>query len=241
MNSAIVRGVVLHLVAAVTVFPTTPIAADDRPPRDKVVGIATMTDGDSIRIRGVPIRLYGIDAPEAGQNCNMRDGSKWPCGAVATNALAHLAEGRALECDRAPDAHDPYGRMIAVCKRDDGMDVNAETVKRGLAWSFRRYSHKYDEVEERAKARGYGIWQASCSPHGITGITHGRTRSAWRQRGSLSRVTLLGRGDASTTRPGHRRGARSTCASRAIVGSRPKPMQSMPGVALHTEWCTITI
>ena len=41
-----------------------------------VVGRAQVTDGDTIRIGSVEVRLQGIDAPEAGQSCEDRGGQQ---------------------------------------------------------------------------------------------------------------------------------------------------------------------
>ncbi|WP_413463896.1 thermonuclease family protein, partial [Deinococcus soli (ex Cha et al. 2016)] len=34
-----------------------------------VTGIPTVTDGDTLQIWGVKVRLFGIDAPESSQTC----------------------------------------------------------------------------------------------------------------------------------------------------------------------------
>lgn len=36
---------------------------------EEVIGKAIIVDGDTIEINKMKIRLYGIDAPEAGQKC----------------------------------------------------------------------------------------------------------------------------------------------------------------------------
>ena len=54
---------------------------------------------------------------------------------------------------------DRYGRPIAQVAVD-GLDVNAEQVKRGFAWVFRRYSNDAAliSLEAQAKAAGIGLW-----------------------------------------------------------------------------------
>ena len=58
-----------------------------------------------------------------------------------------------------------YGRPIAQVSVD-GMVVNAEQVKRGFAWVFRRYSNDPAllELEAQAKSAGLGLW---ADPHPI--------------------------------------------------------------------------
>ncbi|MCW5748287.1 MAG: hypothetical protein KIT36_19015 [Alphaproteobacteria bacterium] len=46
---------------------------------DSLVGQASVIDGDTIEIRGLRVRLWGIDAPESKQVCR-RDGKPWLCG-----------------------------------------------------------------------------------------------------------------------------------------------------------------
>lgn len=47
--------------------------------------------GDTIEIDGASYRIYGIDAPEAGQTCASSSGKTWPC------ALECLRGKRGLE------------------------------------------------------------------------------------------------------------------------------------------------
>lgn len=118
-------------------------------------------DGDTFVMRGITYRLYGIDAPEAGQTCNAMDGGRWDCGNSATTALGNLLFASQVECiDRGEDV---YGRMLAVCSAD-GQEVNRALVEEGLAWSFRRYTHDYDTLEDGARAARAGIWQAETEP-----------------------------------------------------------------------------
>lgn len=96
----------------------------------------TITDGDTIRLNGAPIRLYGIDAPELKQSCS--DG--WPAGRLAATHLQSLIAGRNVSCERRITDH--YGRTVAVC-RTGGEDLGAIMVRDGYAWAFVRYSSDY--------------------------------------------------------------------------------------------------
>ena len=68
---------------------------------------------------------------------------------------------------------DRYGRPIAKVAVD-GLDVNAEQVRRGFAWVFRRYSNDpaLISLEAQAKSAGVGLW---ADPHPV---------APWEWRGS---------------------------------------------------------
>ena len=51
----------------------------------------TAVDGDTLKIGGQTIRLYGIDAPELKQTCG-----NWPAGELAQEALALMMIGRQI-------------------------------------------------------------------------------------------------------------------------------------------------
>ncbi|MER8785465.1 thermonuclease family protein [Mesorhizobium sp. M1006] len=116
-----------------------------------------VVDGDTLELGGVKYRLHGIDAPEAGQLCRTANRGTWPCGQEAIKTLQMMVRSHALTCDNR--GYDKYGRTLAVCSIA-GTDINAAMINKGMAWSFKRYSHDYDEIEAAAKANLVGIWQA---------------------------------------------------------------------------------
>ena len=124
-------------------------------------GPARVVDGDTIVIGDVRIRLEGIDAPESAQTCGRRWFGTWPCGEEATNHLARLVRDRQVRCDNR--GTDIYGRMLGVCFTE-GLDLNADLVRHGLAWAFVKYSRHYVEVEAEARALRVGVWQGDATP-----------------------------------------------------------------------------
>lgn len=117
-----------------------------------------VVDGDTIVVDGITHRIHGIDAPEFGQTCKASSGKLWPCGKAALAEMEKLVLSAArVECDDR--GQDGYGRQLSLC-RADGKDIAEHLVEDGLAWSFRKYSHDYDAVEERARGRRVGVWQA---------------------------------------------------------------------------------
>lgn len=120
-----------------------------------IEGTATVIDGDSLKVGGTNVRLFGIDAPEYSQTC-FSNGSSVPCGVMAKDTLEGMIGGSILTCFRR--GVDTYGRTVAVC-RTSGVDVAGALVEAGWAIAFRRYSDDYVATEARARAARAGIWQ----------------------------------------------------------------------------------
>ena len=113
--------------------------------------VLRVKDGDTITVQSgeeeVDIRLADIDAPESDQ----------PLGTEAHRYLRSLIEGR--EAELALVGGDAYRRIVARVYRD-GVDVNAEMVRRGLAWVVRDYDPApyLIELEDSAREAGRGVW-----------------------------------------------------------------------------------
>jgi endonuclease YncB( thermonuclease family) len=113
-----------------------------------VVGV---TDGDTVDVRldsgMVRIRLHAIDAPERGQ----------AHGQAAKEALSGLVFGKAVQIE--PFEQDRYDRLVARLWLGD-LDVNAEMIKRGYAWVYRRYADDpaYCAYEQAARDLRRGLW-----------------------------------------------------------------------------------
>ncbi len=96
--------------------------------RRHVIGTAYVIDGDTITIKGVRIRLFGIDAPEIDHPFGQK--SKW--------ALVQLCKGQKVEAEILENDH--FDRTVAKCLLPDGRDLSAELVKQGLALDWKKYS-----------------------------------------------------------------------------------------------------
>ena len=136
-------------------FPITGITAEIPA---TVVGI---TDGDTVRVRigdegnyrEEKVRLDQVDAPERGQ----------PFGEKSRQYLAGLVHGRTLTLDYS--SRDRYGRLVGTLLID-GKSMNAEMVRAGFAWVYRRYMK--DEnlllLEAAARENERGLW---ADPHPV--------------------------------------------------------------------------
>lgn len=119
----------------------------------ELTGIAGVIDGDSLRVRGVEIRLLGIDAPESAQNCT-RGGTSWPCGLEAARNLRNRLRGRTVVCKgNERDVHD---RLLALCRTGEA-DINRWLVEQGWAVSY----SGYPGAERTARKAKRGIWSGT--------------------------------------------------------------------------------
>ncbi len=119
-----------------------------------VSGSARRTDGDTLNMTGIVIRLHGIDAPEYSQTCT-RGGESWACGKEAAAKLSALVEGKPVRCEYRDT--DDYGRTVATC-RVGPIDLSAAMVDAGLAVALPNFTTAYVANEARARDRRIGIW-----------------------------------------------------------------------------------
>jgi len=117
--------------------------------------VIRVIDGDSLVVKkanskALEIRLYGIDAPEWGQEG----------GAEATAALRPL-RGRTVTV-REMDT-DEYRRMVALVGLE-GQSVNLRQAALGHAWHYARYCREQPicgeikKAETRARETKRGLW-----------------------------------------------------------------------------------
>lgn len=122
----------------------------------EVQGSAKVTDGDSLRISGVRIRLFGIDAPELRQRCQDAEGADYACGVRAHNALRRLINGQPVRCVRVDV--DRYNRWVSDCFVGS-THLNQQMVLQGQAVAYRRYSNRHVDSEQQARDAKRGLWQ----------------------------------------------------------------------------------
>lgn len=123
-------------------------------------GLATVHDGDTLKIARQSVRLNGIDAPELKQTCQWLSGVEWPCGVVATEALRGYIDNHRLTCKIK--TKDRYGRAVGECLvRGKRESVNAWMVRAGWAVAYREYSKAFISQETAAREAKRGIWQGT--------------------------------------------------------------------------------
>ena len=122
-----------------------------------LTGKADIVDGDTIKVGGIPVRLYGIDAPEGRQTCK-REGRIYGCGKQATQALANLIAGQSVQCEIL--GRDDYARALGVCMVAD-VELNRTMVREGWALAFVKYSDRYAADQSAAEVAKAGLWAGS--------------------------------------------------------------------------------
>ena len=133
-------------------------AKTDKNPLAKALGRVSITDGDTIKLGTIKVRLHGIDAPERRQNCKDAKNKAYACGRQSTAFLKSLVKNKEVKCEGKDK--DRYGRIIGICYADE-INLNSTMVKEGWAIAYRYYSKDYVKEEETAKRDKKGIWQGS--------------------------------------------------------------------------------
>ena len=116
-------------------------------------------DGDTIKIdQNEIVRLIGVDSPES------KDPDA-PIEYFAEEALQFtkkLVEGKNVKLEFDFDRIDTYGRTLAYIFLEDGTFVNAEIIKYGYGYAYKRFPFKYlDEfvlLEKKAQEKKSGLW-----------------------------------------------------------------------------------
>jgi endonuclease YncB( thermonuclease family) len=114
----------------------------------KVVRIA---DGDTLTVlvqrKQVPVRLVEIDAPERKQAFGTRSRQSLSELCARKTAIVKWRE------------RDRYGRVLGRV-RCAGVDVNAEQLRRGMAWVFDRYvqDRRFYTLQDEARSARRGLW-----------------------------------------------------------------------------------
>jgi len=105
-----------------------------------LLGFPTVHDGDTLRLEGVSVRLYGIDAEELHE----------PHGPAARDALRQIVSKTThVRCELTGDIS--YERRVAVCYTASGQDIGELMVRGGHALDCSNYSgFRYRQFEPMA-------------------------------------------------------------------------------------------
>ena len=127
--------------------------------------VVHIIDGDTIDVlvennKKLRIRLLGIDTPELKQYF----------GHESSSYLKKILNGKSVRIISNPDKNKPYTqgyykRIIGKVLLN-GVDINLEMIKKGMAWHFKKYkknqpldeSRSYNEAESKARKKNIGLW-----------------------------------------------------------------------------------
>lgn len=186
-------------VAAFLMLAALPVLAAT----DGTVSARRVIDGDTIVLNRAVygsdrVRLVGIQAPEL---FSKGEGSgKWPLAGASKKALEALVAGKKLKLVFGGRRKDRYGRLLAHLITGDGVWVQGEMLKRGMAmvYSFPDNRSRVAgmlALERRARKAGLGIWGNAFYAVRKTGealnhvgtfqLVEGRVRKATRVKGVL--------------------------------------------------------
>jgi endonuclease YncB( thermonuclease family) len=117
----------------------------------RVIGIK---DGDTIVLLSdkreeITVRLSEIDAPER----------KQAFGTVSRTYLSSLIFNKEVILNKV--GTDRYGRTLGFIYTRNGINVNLEMVKMGMAWQYDKYSKSavLRRAQSEAKAQKRGLWR----------------------------------------------------------------------------------
>ena len=113
-----------------------------------------VVDGDTIVLNDEKIRFSGIDTPELKQTC-VDKGQEVFCGVLAKMLLIEKIGNETPEC--ISEGKDIYKRTLAECFIN-GESLSSFLVRSGYAFAYRKYSKKFIEDEEFARANKLGLW-----------------------------------------------------------------------------------
>jgi endonuclease YncB( thermonuclease family) len=134
--------------------------------------VIAVLDGDTVMVvrdgQKIKIRLANIDAPEvghAGMGAQSPDSQKdQTFGPQSRDSLLKMVGKRHVRVDS--QAVDQYGRIVGIVWVD-GLNVNEEQVRRGMAWEYSHYhsDRSYIALQDGAKQARLGLWgQSEPSP-----------------------------------------------------------------------------
>lgn len=164
IRPTVVIGLIGAIGGAALMLFSSPAALFGRVPRlagqiDADAPQVAVVDGQTLRLRETVLRLHGVVAPMRGQECRTAEGSRFDCGAAASEALSALVRGHAVACRL--DGRDAAGFPQGHCEAG-GLSLNCAVVAAGWA---RADSHAPDLLpqEAAAKARHAGIWRGAAT------------------------------------------------------------------------------
>ena len=134
------------ILSSIFILNFFPLSLSHGADQHHITGTAKVIDGDSIKINGINIRLFGIDAFELKQSCENNMFIWGHCGKESKRFLEDLIDGQRITCSYREK--DRYGRILGICyhgvyfHNDPGLEINGTMVWNGYAIAYKRYSKR---------------------------------------------------------------------------------------------------
>ena len=147
---------VLFLIAALWLaLPNVALAEETQ-------RVQSVVDGDTVVLAdGRQVRLPGLQAPKL--PLGRKGFRQWPLADQSKAALEKLVADRTVRLRFGGARQDRHGRVLAHLYRDDGLWVQGEMLRLGLARMYtfadnRAFVPEMRAMEEEARRAGQGIW-----------------------------------------------------------------------------------
>ncbi|MDQ7003930.1 MAG: thermonuclease family protein [Ghiorsea sp.] len=128
--------------------------------QERWVSVKSITDGDTFKTtKGEKIRLLGINTPETRKDTSPAQ----PFANQAKQALKKMIDGKQVRLSFDKEKKDRYGRTLAHIYTRDGLWVNAELVRLGLAHVYTfapntKLANRLTSIEQQAIRQNTGMW-----------------------------------------------------------------------------------
>jgi micrococcal nuclease len=132
------------------------------------LSVIRVVDGDTFvaddgTIRGVTIRLIGVDSPES-RNSGLKRVGEY--GMEAKVFLTEMLAGKMVRLEFDVSRKDQYRRTLAYVYLPDGTFVNAEMVRKGYATVMTippnvKHAEEFLKLERQARRQGRGLWHSN--------------------------------------------------------------------------------
>jgi micrococcal nuclease len=129
------------------------------------MAVTRIVDGDTFwaddgSLRGIKIRLIGVDAPETRNSGSKEIGY---FGEQSKEFLIKLLTGKKVRLEYDLGKKDQYSRTLAYVYLPNGTFVNAELVKMGYAVVMTvppnvQYADRFIKLEQEARSNNRGLW-----------------------------------------------------------------------------------
>jgi endonuclease YncB( thermonuclease family) len=123
----------------------------------EIVGVATISDADTIRIGERRISFDGVATPRERAMCGETNAQR-----AARDALRSVIRSNEVRCTIS-DLPDAQGRDVARCRVGE-TDLNEYLVANGWARDLPAHSNgAYADEEAAAREAGRGVWGMQCA------------------------------------------------------------------------------